>query len=349
MTLTDEAVTAAAESFAQTAGGNPDMRRRHAERALAAAALFMQARPGRDRHYAEIHGLRTALVAMRIASALPGVADEYDFGPAITEVTTLLQPPSTDEAVTLAPCPFCGRDLTRGSRRINPHARCTTADCYGAKMPVVNLDVPDSVSAWNTRAAPFMPALPAQVPDGWQIVPQECSMEMSEALHREINDPVMPTIGLGLATARKAYRAMLAAAPPAPAAQAEFQKRVLEWMMACFSMEICRDGTERNHRFLEEAIELVQSLGCTRSEAHQLVDYTFDRPAGEPQQELGGVMVTIAALCFPNDLDMNAAAEIELARVWNKIDTIRAKQAAKPKHSPLPAPPAPVSAEQSGA
>jgi hypothetical protein len=116
----------------------------------------------------------------------------------------------------------------------------------------------------------------------------------------------------------------------------KFQQRVLEWMMACFSMEICRDGTERNHRFLEEALELVQALGCTRSEAHQLVDYTFDRPAGEPLQELGGVMVTIAALCFPNELDMDAAGEIELARVWKKIDVIRAKQAAKPKHSPLP-------------
>jgi len=118
--------------------------------------------------------------------------------------------------------------------------------------------------------------------------------------------------------------------------ESSFQKRVLAWMMECFSMEICRDSAERNHRFLEESLELVQSLGCTASEAHQLVDYVFGRPAGEPTQELGGVMVTIAALCFPNDLDMNAAAETELARVWKNIDKIRAKQEAKPKHSPLP-------------
>ena len=101
-------------------------------------------------------------------------------------------------------------------------------------------------------------------------------------------------------------------------------------------MEVCRDRQERNHRFLEEALELVQSLGCTRSEAHQLVDYVFGRPAGEPKQELGGVMVTAAALCWPNELDMDEAAETELARVWKKIDIIRAKQLAKPKHSPLP-------------
>ena len=115
-----------------------------------------------------------------------------------------------------------------------------------------------------------------------------------------------------------------------------FQTRVLEWMMACFSMEVCRDGRERNHRFLEESLELVQSLGCTASEAHQLVDYVFGRPAGEPRQELGGVIVTAAALCFPHGLDMADAGERELARVWTKIDQIRAKQAAKPKHSPLP-------------
>jgi hypothetical protein len=116
-----------------------------------------------------------------------------------------------------------------------------------------------------------------------------------------------------------------------------FQRRVLDWMMACFSAEVCRDGQERNHRFLEESLELVQSLGCTASEAHQLVDYVFGRPIGEPTQELGGVMVTLAALCHPHELDMQDAAEKELARVWTNIEQIRAKQAAKPKHSPLPA------------
>lgn len=71
-------------------------------------------------------------------------------------------------------------------------------------------------------------------------------------------------------------------------------------------------------------------------EAHQLVDYTFDRPIGELHQEVGGVMVTLAALCLASGEDMHAAGETELARIWTKVDKIRAKQAAKPKHSPLP-------------
>ncbi|MDH1788499.1 hypothetical protein N5D77_18165 [Comamonas thiooxydans] len=122
-----------------------------------------------------------------------------------------------------------------------------------------------------------------------------------------------------------------------PAAHSQkFQQRVHPWMMACFGTEISADRIERNHRFLEEALELVQSCGCTASEAHQLVDYVYGRPWGEPAQEAGGVMVTLAALCLANGLDMHACGETELARIWTKVEAIRAKQAAKPKHSPLP-------------
>jgi hypothetical protein len=114
-----------------------------------------------------------------------------------------------------------------------------------------------------------------------------------------------------------------------------FQQRVREWTVACFGQTIADDKIERNHRFLEESLELVQALGCTRSEAHQLVDYVFARPEGTPEQECGGVKVTLAALCNANGLDMLKLGERELERAWSKIEKIRAKQAAKPKHSPL--------------
>jgi NTP pyrophosphatase (non-canonical NTP hydrolase) len=116
-----------------------------------------------------------------------------------------------------------------------------------------------------------------------------------------------------------------------------FQKGVGLWMRACFGPAISDDKIERNHRFLEEALELVQSTGCTASEAHQLVDYVFGRPEGQLYQEVGGVMVTLAAHCNAHRIDMDTAGEDELSRIWDKLDQIRAKQAAKPKHSPLPA------------
>lgn len=123
---------------------------------------------------------------------------------------------------------------------------------------------------------------------------------------------------------------------PLTVQQEQFQQQVQPWMMECFGAEISADKAERNHRFLEEALELVQACGCSASEAHQLVDYVYGRPVGEPAQEVGGTMVTLAALCLAQGLDMHQAADVELARVWTKVEAIRAKQASKPKHSPLP-------------
>lgn len=128
---------------------------------------------------------------------------------------------------------------------------------------------------------------------------------------------------------------------PDCASREPFQQRVQPWLVACFGEMIAGDREERNHRFIEEALELVQACGCTRSEAHQLADYVFSRPVGEKSQEVGGVMVTLAALCLAQDLDMAAAGETELARIWTKVEQIRAKQAAKPKYSPLPTAPEP--------
>ncbi|WP_230382658.1 hypothetical protein [Pseudomonas putida] len=121
-----------------------------------------------------------------------------------------------------------------------------------------------------------------------------------------------------------------------PSAPVSFQARVQPWLMQCFGEMIAGDREERNHRFLEEALELVQALGATAAEAHQLVDYVFGRAVGEPGQEVGGVMVTLAALCLANGLDMHQLAETELTRIWTKVDAIRAKQASKPQFGPLP-------------
>ena len=68
----------------------------------------------------------------------------------------------------------------------------------------------------------------------------------------------------------------------------------------------------------------------------QLANYVWSRPAGEPAQEVGGVLLTLAAYCNAHDLDMQAAGETELSRVWGKVEAIRAKQAAKPAGSALP-------------
>lgn len=125
------------------------------------------------------------------------------------------------------------------------------------------------------------------------------------------------------------------AAAPAPEA---YQKRVAAWTLECFGAEITADKVERADRFIEEALELAQATGWPADRAHALVDYVFGRPTGEIGQEVGGVMVTLAALCNVFDIDIDAEARREVDRITQPeiVLKIRAKQAAKPTGSALP-------------
>ncbi len=115
-----------------------------------------------------------------------------------------------------------------------------------------------------------------------------------------------------------------------------FQKSVKHWMLKCFGLEVSNDIKERNHRFLEESLELVQAAYCTKSEAHQLVEYVFNRPVGDLDQEVGGVMVTLAAFCSAHGANMQHCGLVELDRAYLNMDKIREKQKMKPKFSALP-------------
>lgn len=116
-----------------------------------------------------------------------------------------------------------------------------------------------------------------------------------------------------------------------------YQKDIDTWTLDCFGAQIGYNADERNHRFLEESLELVQSLGATRKECHDLVDYVFGREAGEPMQEVGGVVVCLAALCNAHRLGMVKAAHTELDRIRDPeiMEKIRAKHARKPKFGRL--------------
>lgn len=122
----------------------------------------------------------------------------------------------------------------------------------------------------------------------------------------------------------------------APEHDQSFQSRVRPWLVACFTEDFDSEEHAREARFIEEAIELFQAKGRSFDELISVAKYVYSRPVGEVRQEIGGVMTTLAALCIVSKLDMHEAGEAELARIWTKVDAIRAKQAAKPRHSPLP-------------
>lgn len=116
----------------------------------------------------------------------------------------------------------------------------------------------------------------------------------------------------------------------------KYQTQVREWVVRTFGEEIADDILERCDRFTEESLELVQSLGHSRERAHALVDYVFDRPIGDPFQELGGTAVTLAALAEAAGLSIEICGVEELNRCWTKMDAIREKQKNKPQGSALP-------------
>lgn len=117
-----------------------------------------------------------------------------------------------------------------------------------------------------------------------------------------------------------------------------FQTRVFNWARKCFGEDERKWNStrERCNRFIEEALELCQSFGMSREDAHKIVEYVYNRPVGVPFQEVGGTLVTLSVLCSVHGIVMEDAGEVELDRCFEKIDVIRAKQATKKKDSALP-------------
>lgn len=115
-----------------------------------------------------------------------------------------------------------------------------------------------------------------------------------------------------------------------------FQERVSFWATEAFGSDVAGDLLERQDRFLEEVFELLQSLGYHPGRINRLRRYVYNRATGEPPQEIGGVMLTMAALCQAAGESMMDAGEAELRSAYARIDKIRAKQAAKPKFQAEP-------------
>lgn len=118
----------------------------------------------------------------------------------------------------------------------------------------------------------------------------------------------------------------------------QLQSKVAGWMQECFGPVISADKLERNDRFIEEALELVQASSYPKPRAIALVDYVYGRTPGEIGQEVGGVMITLAAKCLADGVDMALCGEVEFSRISQPgtIAKIRAKQARKPTGSALP-------------
>lgn len=96
------------------------------------------------------------------------------------------------------------------------------------------------------------------------------------------------------------------------------QRGVAAWCAAAFGLEHATSLPQRGIRHAEEAIELAQAAGAPREMVHKLVDYIYDRPAGDLAQEIGGSGLTLLALAAAAGLSADKEEAREVARVLAK-------------------------------
>ena len=109
-----------------------------------------------------------------------------------------------------------------------------------------------------------------------------------------------------------------------------------KWMEKCFGtspelLALKSSVTERVARIVEEMTELAQSEGITRDEVVRLVDDVYAREIGDPRQELGGVMICLAAYAYTKGFSLQDEWSAEYRRIGHpdKIEKIRARQDTK--------------------
>lgn len=116
-----------------------------------------------------------------------------------------------------------------------------------------------------------------------------------------------------------------------PSQMKKLQINISLWVKRVFGKAMLYDKTERSLRFIEEAVELVQACNLPVEAVLNVVEYVYSRPKGDIEQEVGGVALTLAALCEAQGQCLETAATGELARVHLYEDLIKAKNKNKPR------------------
>lgn len=83
----------------------------------------------------------------------------------------------------------------------------------------------------------------------------------------------------------------------------KLQNKVIRWQDKCFGWKM-RMNVRSAHAFIEEAIELAQACGLSEREVGMHVARIFAKPKGLVEQEIGGVMLTLASVANVYSLDM---------------------------------------------
>lgn len=94
-------------------------------------------------------------------------------------------------------------------------------------------------------------------------------------------------------------------------------KLVLHWAKSVFG-DVAMDPTERALRMMEEAAEVAQGVGVPLDIIQRTVARTYQRPVDDPAKEIGGLLVTVYALCGRLQLDPEFLLDTEVERILSK-------------------------------
>ena len=97
--------------------------------------------------------------------------------------------------------------------------------------------------------------------------------------------------------------------------RADRQITVENWIRKTFGKKSIEDKHERIARLLEEAFELAQAESYPIETIRKIADHVYSKPAGWPQQELGGVGVCVLAYAAAAGYNADDMEARELARI----------------------------------
>lgn len=109
------------------------------------------------------------------------------------------------------------------------------------------------------------------------------------------------------------------------------QQRVHGWLRYVFGPHAAEHKVTRAIKFLEEALELAQACGISKDSARHVTNMVYSNAPGAIAQEIGGTVITLAALSHALGYDYTAEGLAEMKRVESPeaIEKIKSKDQIK--------------------
>lgn len=117
------------------------------------------------------------------------------------------------------------------------------------------------------------------------------------------------------------------------ASVATIQWRVGHWLLECVGKEVAEDLDERNHRFAEEAFELLQACGYTLDQLEAMARHVYVKEPGKVEVEAADVLICLVPLASAHGFDLGRVTMNRIDINWENIDKIREKNRTKPIRS----------------